>query len=305
MLKTLRNLAALAVTAVTLTACGGGHHETRSVVSVLAADPSTQVLATAIREAGLDSALAGPGPFTILAPTDAAFTALLAELGITQAQLLANKPLLTQVLQYHVLNGRVARAAVPLGKPITPLAGGIFKVESVSGELRVTDGRNRVSRITTTDIDGGNGVIHKLDRVLLPADKTIVQTAQSLPDFSILVEAVVAADLVSTLSGPGPFTVFAPTNAAFAAVPSDALNALLADKDALTDVLLYHVYNGVVPASVAVTLTTAEMANGDDISISYNAGTEVLTVGGATVTGADIWARNGVIHVINAVLLPQ
>jgi uncharacterized surface protein with fasciclin (FAS1) repeats len=308
MLKTLRNLAALAVTAVTLTACGGGHHETRSVVSVLAADPSTQVLATAIREAGLDSALAGPGPFTILAPTDAAFTALLAELGITQAQLLANKQLLTQVLQYHVLNGRVARAAVPLGKPITPLAGGIFKVESVSGELRVTDGRNRVSRITTTDIDGGNGVIHKLDRVLLPADKTIVQTAQSLPDFSILVEAVVAADLVSTLSGPGPFTVFAPTNAAFASALAElglTKDQLFANRPLLTKVLTYHVLasrvlKADVPVGVPITTVQGE-------TFSVDSALRITDRNGrlAAITATDVLTSNGVIHVIDKVILPK
>jgi len=165
MLKSLRTWAALAVTALTLTACGGGHHPTRSVVSVLAADPSTQVLATAIREAGLDSALAGPGPFTILAPTDAAFTALLTELGITQSQLLADKTLLTQVLQYHVLNGGVARADVPLGKAVTTLQGETLTVDTT---LAITDQRGRKAAVTATDVLNSNGVIHVIDKVILP-----------------------------------------------------------------------------------------------------------------------------------------
>ena len=180
----MRRWAAIVLAGLTLTACGGGDGP-RTVSDTLAADPSTQVLATAIREAGLDGPLRGSGPFTVMAPTDAAFSALLTELGITQAQLLADKPLLTAVLQYHVLGARVARADVPLGRAVTPLGGGIFKVDSVSGELRITDGRNRVSRITTTDIDGGNGLIHKVDRVLLPANRNIVQTAQSLPEAMI------------------------------------------------------------------------------------------------------------------------
>ncbi|HRE89886.1 MAG TPA: fasciclin domain-containing protein, partial [Myxococcota bacterium] len=160
------------------------------------------------------------------------------------------------------------------------------------------------SGITTIDLRVRNGVIHIIDTVMMPPP-TIAEIVSTNGDFSTLLTAVSTAELATTLNDGGPFTVFAPTNAAFAAVPSDDLNALLANKEALTDVLLYHVYNGVVPASVAVTLTTAEMANGDNVSIAYDAQTEVLTVGGATVTGADIWARNGVIHVINAVLLPQ
>lgn len=306
--SSLRRRALLAAAALTLAACGGGHHPTPTVVSVLAADPTTQVLATAIREAGLDSALTGPGPFTVFAPTDAAFGALLTELGLTQAQLLANKPLLTQVLQYHVLNARVARADVPLGKAVTPLAGGFFKVDAVAGELRVTDGRNRVSRIAATDISGGNGVIHKLDRVLLPADRNIVQTAQSLPDFSTLVEAVVAADLAGTLSGPGPFTVFAPTNAAFAAALVElglTKQQLLADKALLTKVLTYHVLaarvlKADVPVGPPITTVQGETFSVDgSLSITDRNGRK------AAITATDVLTSNGVIHVIDKVILPR
>jgi uncharacterized surface protein with fasciclin (FAS1) repeats len=303
-----RNALLAAAATLTLAACGGGHHPTRTLVDVLAADPSTQVLATAIRQAGLDVALAGPGPFTVFAPTDAAFTALLAELGITQSQLLADRTLLTQVLQYHVLNGRVARADVPLGKAVTPLAGGFFKVEAVASELRVTDGRNRVSRITATDIDGGNGLVHKIDRVLLPADRDIVQTAQALPDFSILVEAVVAADLVATLSGTGPFTVFAPTNAAFAAALTElglTKAQLLADRPLLTRVLTYHVLaarvlKADVPIGTPITTVQGETFSVDGtLRITDRNGRQ------AAITATDVLTRNGVIHVIDRVILPR
>ena len=152
------------------------------------------------------------------------------------------------MLTYHVLGSKVMRADVPLGKAITPVSGGFFKIESNNG-LKITDGRNRVSTITSTDIQASNGVVHLVDKVLLPADKDIVATASALPDFSILVEAVVAAGLVSTLQGAGPFTVFAPTNAAFAALLTElgvTKDALLANKTLLTQVLTYHV----VPARV-------------------------------------------------------
>jgi uncharacterized surface protein with fasciclin (FAS1) repeats len=216
-----RRTALLAFGAATLlTACGGDDEDSapRNLVDVLRADPSTQLLAQAIAAAELTAALSGSGPFTVFAPTDAAFAALLTELNLTQAQLLADKALLTAVLQYHVLSGRVPRSAVPVGKAISPLAGGIFKIDTAGAELVVTDGRNRTARITAADVAAPNGVIHKLDRVLLPANRSLVQTAQALPDFSVLVEAVLAADLAATLSGSGPFTVFAPTNAAFAAL---------------------------------------------------------------------------------------
>jgi uncharacterized surface protein with fasciclin (FAS1) repeats len=308
MLLSLRRWAALAAAAFTLTACGGGHHPTRTLVDVLAADPTTQVLASAIRAAGLDGALAAPGPYTVFAPTDAAFTALLSELGITQAQLLADRALLTQVLQYHVLNARVARADVPLGRAVTPLAGGFFKVDAVAGELRVTDGRNRVSRIAATDIDGGNGVIHKLDRVLLPADRTLVQTAQSLPDFSILVEAVVAADLVSTLSGPGPFTVFAPTNAAFASALAElglTKEQLFANRPLLTKVLTYHVLaSRVLKADVPIgsPITTVQ---GETFSVDGTLRITDRNGRQAAITATDVLTSNGVIHVIDKVILPR
>lgn len=307
MIQLMRRWAAIVLAGLTLTACGGGDGP-RTVADTLAADPSTQVLATAIREAGLDGPLRGSGPFTVMAPTDAAFSALLTELGITQAQLLADKPLLTAVLQYHVLGARVARADVPLGRAVTPLGGGIFKVDSVSGELRITDGRNRVSRITTTDIDGGNGLIHKVDRVLLPANRNIVQTAQSLPEFSILVEAVVAADLAGTLSGNGPFTVFAPTNAAFASLLTElglTKAQLLANKPLLTKVLTYHVVpsrvlRADVPVGPAITTVQGE-------TFTVNSALQITDRNGrrAGITATDVLTSNGVIHVVDKVILPK
>jgi len=109
-------------------------------------------------------------------------------------------------------------------------------------QTRESAGRNRVTNIIVTDITAQNGVIHVIDRVLLPANKDIVQTAQGVPSLSILVEAGVPADLVATLKGPGPFTVFAPSNDAFAALLSElgiTKDALLADKALLTNVLTY------------------------------------------------------------------
>ena len=131
----------------------------------------------------------------------------------------------------------------------------------------------------------------------------IVETAVSAGSFNTLVAAVQAADLVETLSGPGPFTVFAPTDEAFAQIPEDQLNALLADKEALTAVLTYHVVAGKVMAADVVELSTAETVNGQSVDIHVMDGK--VMIDGAEVVSADIETTNGVIHVINKVILPE
>lgn len=297
----------LALLIGTLSACGGSQGEP-DIVTLASADGRFGVLVEALQAADLANTLAGPGPFTVFAPTDDAFAALLAELNITKAQLLADKALLQQVLQYHVLSGAVPKASVPLGKAITPLQGGIFKVSLSGNDLIVTDGRNRNARITDTDIQARNGIIHVVDRVLLPADKTIVATAQALPDFSILVEAGVSAGLVDTLNGPGPFTVFAPTNAAFAKLLNElglTKDQLLANKPLLTQVLTYHVLPArVLMADVPVgaPITTVQ---GQTFTVDANLAITDQRGRKASITATDVLASNGVIHVIDTVILPK
>jgi uncharacterized surface protein with fasciclin (FAS1) repeats len=131
----------------------------------------------------------------------------------------------------------------------------------------------------------------------------IVETAISAGSFNTLVAAVKAADLVETLSGEGPFTVFAPTDEAFAEIPEEQLNALLADKEALTAVLTYHVVAGKVMAEDVVKLSSAETVNGQSVDIKVMDGK--VMIDGAEVISADVAATNGVIHVINKVILPE
>jgi uncharacterized surface protein with fasciclin (FAS1) repeats len=212
------------------------------------------------------------------------------------------------VLTYHVLGTTVPRASVPLGKAITPVGGGFFKVEAAGAGLRITDGRNRTINITATDIQASNGVVHLVDKVLLPADKNIVATASALPDFSILVEAVVAAGLVPTLQGAGPFTVFAPTNAAFAALLTElgvTKQALLANTALLTSVLTYHVVPGrVLKADVPVN-TAITTVQGQTFTI--NASLAITDSRGrqSSIVATDVFTSNGVIHVVDKVLLPR
>ncbi len=304
--RTVLMAAAVGASTTLLQACGGGDDEPhRNIVEVAQNTPDLSILVEAVVAAGLAPTLS-TGTLTVFAPTNAAFAALLTELGVTKQALLANKPLLTAVLTYHVLSSTVPLASVPVGKAITPVGGGFFKIESTGG-LKITDGRNRVSNITATDIQASNGVVHLVDRVLLPANKDIVATAQALPDFSILVEAVVAAGLVETLQGTGPFTVFAPTNAAFAALLAElgvSKAALLADKALLTKVLTYHVLpSRVLKAEVPVgkPITTVQ---GQTFTINASLQITDQNARVANLVGTDVFTSNGVIHVVDRVLLP-
>jgi uncharacterized surface protein with fasciclin (FAS1) repeats len=314
-------LAALATMA--LAACGGGDDDPPpppapvSIVATAQATPSLSTLVAVVQFASenndLVNLLANPGTLTVFAPSNAAFDALAVELtgssSAKAADLLtaANKPLLRTVLQYHVLTSTVRAAQIPFGKPITTAQGGVFKIDTGSPPV-ITDGRNRKTNITSTDITATNGVVHLVDKVLLPADKNIVQTAQALPDFSILVEAVVAADLATTLSGSGPFTVFAPTNAAFAALLTElnvTKDQLLANKPLLTAVLTYHV----VPARVfkadvpvGAPITTVQ---GETFTVNAQLAITDQRSRTANIAATDVLTSNGVIHVIDKVILPK
>lgn len=303
-----RWLATVCVAGV-LSACGSGSDDSEpTVVGVAQGDPRFSVLAEAVAAADLAGTLSGPGPFTVFAPTNDAFTALLAELGVSKQQLLTDKALLRTVLQYHVLGAQVPKASVPAGKAITTLQGGVFKIDSTAGGLVVTDGRNRQAKILATDVMASNGVVHVIDKVLLPANKTLVATAQALPDFSILVEAVVAAGLVDTLNGTGPYTVFAPTNAAFAKLLDElglSKEQLLANKALLTQVLTYHVLparvlKAEVPVGAAITTVQGQTFTIDSaLAITDGRGRK------AGITATDVLASNGVIHVLDTVILPK
>jgi uncharacterized surface protein with fasciclin (FAS1) repeats len=295
-----------------LAGCGGDDEVTLdpppNIVQFAQTDSRFTILVEAVVAAELVATLSAPGPLTVFAPTNDAFAALLTELGLSKAQLLADKPLLTAVLNYHVLGGQVLRADVPLGRAITPRGGGFFKIEAGSPGLVITDGRNRRSNITTTDVRVSNGVIHVVDKVMLPANRNVVETAiASAPEFSILVEAVVAAGLQGTLSGPGPLTVFAPTNEAFASLLGD-LNvskaALLADTALLTRVLTYHVVQARVLKAEVPVGTAITTAQGGSFTVDA---TLTITDGSgrsSRIAGTDVFTSNGVIHVIDKVLLP-
>jgi uncharacterized surface protein with fasciclin (FAS1) repeats len=313
-----RLIGLVAIATVGLSACGGDSHPAaaptpapvaQDIVQVAQSKPEFSILVEAVVAADLATTLKGAGPFTVFAPTDTAFAALLTELNVSKAQLLADKALLTAVLTYHVLPGKVEKAQVPVGKAITTLQGGIFKVDTVGADLVITDGRNRASKITATDIQATNGVIHVIDKVILPANKNIVETAQSVSKYSILVEAVVAADLATALSGTEPFTVFAPTDTAFAALLTE-LNVtkaqLLADKVLLTKVLTYHVLPArVLKADVPIGAAITTLLTGGTFTVDSTLAITDQSGRKAQITATDVLASNGVIHEIDKVILPK
>jgi transforming growth factor-beta-induced protein len=280
----------------------------KNIVETAIANPQFSTLVAAVQAAGLVDTLSGPGPFTVFAPTNAAFEALLAELGLTAPQLLANKPLLTQVLTYHVLASRTLAEGLTSGLALATVQGQPVRFQRGTAGLNVLDARNRAAGVVTADVVASNGVIHAIDKVILPTDRNLVQLAQSLPQFSILVEAVVAADLQGALSGTGPFTVFAPTNDAFAALLHE-LNitkaALLADKPLLTKVLTYHVVpsqvlsSGIPFGQPVTSLQGQTFVIGRDLKITDQRARQ------AGIVATDVPASNGVVHVIDKVILPR
>jgi uncharacterized surface protein with fasciclin (FAS1) repeats len=261
-----------------------------NIVEAAAGTSTFSTLAAAITAAGLTQALEGDGPFTVFAPTDAAFAAL--PEGTLDA-LLADPESLAEVLQYHVVSGQVFARDLD-GVVSSPTLAGYPVLFDLSDGAMVND-----ANITATDILVTNGVIHEIDKVLIPPSGDIVETAVGA-GFNTLATALTAASLVETLQGDGPYTVFAPTDDAFAALPAGVLAGLLADVQALTDVLLYHVVSGQIFSGDLVDGSTAETLQGQSITVDLSDG---VMIDDANVTSADIIATNGVIHVIDAVML--
>ena len=335
LLKLLATVLALAMLAV---ACGSDasdenvaetpatSEETETSEDGMADDPGTIVdvavgagsfttLVAAVAEAGLVDTLSGEGPFTVFAPTDDAFAAALDALGLTAEELLASDDL-AAILTYHVVAGEVdAATAISLdGQSAETVNGASIDISVVDGNVMINN-----ATVIGADVAASNGIIHIIDTVLLPptddattedamADDpgTIVDVAVGAGSFTTLVAAVAEAGLVDTLSGEGPFTVFAPTDDAFAAA-LDALGLtaeeLLASDD-LAAILTYHVVAGEVDAATAISLDgqSAETVNGASIDISVVDGN--VMINNATVIGADVAASNGIIHIIDTVLLP-
>ncbi len=267
-----------------------------TIVDIAVADGRFTTLVAAVQAADLVGALSSDGPFTVFAPTDAAFANVLDLMGITAADLLADKDLLTQILLYHVVPGAVTSDQVVGIDSAATLQGSLVHFGSGPTGLQINDASN----VIIADIIASNGVIHVIDNVLFPPQNILGLAAEN--NLSIFMEALEAAGLTAALF-EGPYTVLAPTNDAFVA----ALGALgltkaelFANTELLSAVLLYHVIPGAVTSDVVVTLSSAPTLNGASINIS---GT-TFNGGQANVYLADLIASNGVLHIIDGVLLP-
>ena len=249
-------------------------------------------LLAALDVAGLTSALEGPGPFTVFAPTDDAFADL--EPAFLD-YLLDNPDVLSEVLLYHVVSGSVNSSVVVGLTEVETLQGGNLTI-TVNGGVMI-DG----ATVTAVDVMCSNGIIHVIDAVMLPPDVLdIIGTATAAGGFTTLLAALDVAGLTSALEGPGPFTVFAPTDDAFADVDPVVLDWLIANPAVLQQILLYHVVAGEFNSTEVVALGSIETLQGGNLTITEGS----VLVNGATVLAADIGATNGVIHAIDTVLLP-
>lgn len=286
---------------------------TEDIVEIASGNEDFTTLVAALQKAELVETLQGDGPFTVFAPTNAAFEKLLTELDITAEELLA-QPDLAKVLTFHVVSGAVMSGDLTDG----------LTADTVNGEQLTFDLSDGVmvnnATVVTPDLEATNGVIHVIDTVLVPEDfelqevdvapeeeaaaEDIVGIALGNPDFSILVSALQKAGLVETLQGEGPFTVFAPTNAAFEKLLGAldiTAEELLAQPD-LAKVLTYHVISGKVMAADLTDGQKAATVNGEEVTFDLSGDP---MVNDSKITATDIEATNGVVHVIDTVLVPS
>lgn len=281
-------LASLATSASAQEASGSS----KNVVQTAIAAGQFKTLVKAVEAAGLVETLSGAGPFTVFAPTDEAFAKL--PDGALEG-LLNNSEALRSVLLHHVVAGKVMAADVVTLKKAKTALGQSVQIDA-SKDVRIDN-----AKVVKTDIAASNGVIHVIDTVIMPKND-IIEAARASGSFKTLLTAIEAAGLTDTLRGDGPFTVFAPTDDAFAKLPKDTLAALLKDKAKLASILTYHVVPGKVMAADVVKLIEAKTLQGQSMKIATAGG---VTVDNAKVVKTDVAATNGVIHVIDTVIMPK
>ncbi len=271
----------------------------QTVFGIIENSNEHNTLETAILAAGLDETLSNDGPFTVFAPTDDAFGLIPAN--VIETLLADPTGQLTQILLNHVASGTTLSTDLSDGIMITTLQGGEVSISINDGMVMIGN-----ANVTVADIIADNGVVHVIDAVLVPETETnsVFDIIANSDVHNTLETAILAAGLDETLSNDGPFTVFAPTDDAFGLIPANVIETLLADPTGqLTQILLNHVASGTTLStdlSDGIMITTLQ---GGEVSISINDG--MVMIGNANVTVADIIADNGVVHVIDAVLVPE
>ena len=314
-------VAAFALTAFAPAAQAAQTEEPGTIVDVvLAANAETgefSILIQALQAAhpSLLRNLSSDREFTVFAPTDAAFTAALEELGMTAEELLSDQPMLSRILRYHIVRGELDAAEVLERERIRTTQGGrIFQSDGI-----LTDANGRTANIIQTDIQASNGVIHVIDNVLLPRERpevvegsivdVVLEENAETGEFSILIQALQAANpsILNMLSRTGEYTVLAPTDEAFAALLDElgvTAEELLGNRPLLSRVLRYHIVRGTLDAEAVLaserlrTLQGGWIFQNEGILTDANGRT-------ANIIAVDIPAANGIIHVIDNVLLPR
>jgi uncharacterized surface protein with fasciclin (FAS1) repeats len=270
----------------------------QTILDVVVNSENHNTLEAAVVAADLGGALSADGNMTLFAPTDEAFAALPA--GTVDALLADPSGDLTQVLLYHVVGAEAFSNSLSDGQMVTTLQGQDITVTITGGMVYINN-----AMVTVADIDATNGVVHVIDAVLLPEfpTNTVVDIIVNSEVHTTLETAVIAAGLVETLSGAGPFTVFAPTDDAFAALPAGTIDALLADPNGLlTEILFYHVVSGTALSTDLSDQQEIVTLNGLPVTVTING--DGVFINDAQVIIADLIADNGVVHVIDAVLIP-
>jgi uncharacterized surface protein with fasciclin (FAS1) repeats len=273
-----------------------GPADIRNAADVLALDGRFKTLLAAVNAAGLGEALTTGGPFTLFAPTDAAFAKLPPG---TVENLLANPNTLREILLYHVLGKRSRAGELLLQRNAETLQGSAVTVALRDYSVFVND-----SRVINANVSSPNAIIHVLDAVLLPPPPKVnlLEVLKRNGRFGTLVAALQVAGLDSVVETGGPLTIFAPTDEAFAALPPGTVDALLANPTALKNVLLYHVVGGSKTAADLLRQRTVPTLQGASVNV-YAWWTKVF-VNRSQVIEADIAASNGIVHALKAVLLP-
>jgi transforming growth factor-beta-induced protein len=269
------------------------------IIGVAKSAGSFNTLVAAVKAAGLVETLQGEGPFTVFAPTDDAFAKL--PKGTVESLLKPeNKSKLVSILTYHVVPGKVT------AKKVVGLNGAL----TVNGQrIAINAGKKGVSidnaKVVKTDVEASNGIIHVIDSVILPESKNVVEIASGAGSFGTLVAAVKAAGLAEALMGKGPFTVFAPTDDAFAKLPAGTVESLLKpeNREKLQTILKLHVVPGRVYSEKVLSSSSLDTLASMELKPALNNG--AAEINGSGIVKTDINASNGVIHVIDSVILPK
>jgi uncharacterized surface protein with fasciclin (FAS1) repeats len=302
--------------ALFLPGCGGGSDdktvgtqidERKNLMNLSESKPELSIFVEAVTACGLRDTLSSSGSNTAFAPTNDAFNALFGELGKSKDQVFADKVTLTAILKFHILGKTQFTEAIVEGHAIEPIGGGFFKIDKENNVFKATDGRNRVCTLVVTDSVALNGVLHMLDRVMLPANKDIVVTCDETPQVDMCVQAIAAAGLTDTLKQPGPYTFFCPTDTAFTAVLVElniTFQAFLADTALCRRVMSCHM----VPSRKFKRefQTDASVTTVEGTTIKVNVNFQVIDARGRTcnLTRADVLNTNGVVHIGDKVILP-